>query len=91
MTWGDAGFLAVGGALFGGGHLCLAEALRLAKAVVVAPFRYSPVVWALLLGYILWGDVPDTAMLSGTALVVASGLYIFHREATIRSNQESPH
>jgi len=91
MTWGDAGLLAVGGALFGGAHLCLAEALRLAKAVVVAPFRYSPVVWALLLGYILWGDVPDTAMLSGTALVVASGLYIFHREATIRSNQESPH
>ena len=84
MGWGDAGLLAVGGALFGGAHWLLAESLRLAQAVVVAPFRYSPVVWALLLGYILWGDVPDSAMLTGTALVVASGLYIFHRETTLR-------
>jgi len=89
MSWTDAGLLAIGGALFGGAHWLYAEALRLAEAVVVAPFRYSPVVWALLLGFVLWGDVPDSAMLSGTALVVASGLYIFYRETTIRRRERN--
>ena len=40
----------------------------------IAPFRYTALLWALLLGYLVFGDVPDTMMATGAALIVASGL-----------------
>ena len=44
------------------------------------PYQYSMLVWAILFGYIGFGDVPDGFMLAGSAIIVAAGLYIFHRE-----------
>jgi drug/metabolite transporter (DMT)-like permease len=54
--------------------------LRTGEIAVVAPFRYVPVPLALLLGYWLWGDVPDAIAALGIALVLAAGLYTLHRE-----------
>lgn len=71
-------------ALNGGAHFMLIEAYRWAEASAVAPFRYSALVWALLLGFFVWGDVPDAFLLVGAGLVVASGLYILHRETVAR-------
>ena len=46
----------------------------------VAPFRYASVVWAILIGLMLFGEVPDGWSLVGMAVLVAAGLYAFHRE-----------
>jgi drug/metabolite transporter (DMT)-like permease len=69
------------GALGGLGHLILIRALTVESASLLAPFAYSQIVWALILGYLVFGDVPDVWMLLGGAVIVASGLYVFYREA----------
>jgi drug/metabolite transporter (DMT)-like permease len=66
------------------GHLCLIRAFRLAPASVLAPFSYSSLVWASLLGLVIWNDWPDVWTWAGAALIVGSGLYIFHRENRVR-------
>jgi drug/metabolite transporter (DMT)-like permease len=59
------------------------QAFRFAPAAIAAPFSYTQMVWAIGFGFMLWGDVPTTGLLAGSAIVVASGLYILYRE-TIR-------
>jgi drug/metabolite transporter (DMT)-like permease len=66
------------------GHLCLIRAFRSAPASVVAPFSYSSLLWATLFGYLLFDNLPDGWTLSGAALIIGSGLYIFHREQTLK-------
>jgi len=66
--------------LLGSAHYFLIEALRFAEAALVAPFRYASIIWAVLFGFVIWGDLPDARTLSGSAVVIASGLYIVHRE-----------
>ena len=78
---GDAGLLAMAAFCMGAALLLTTEAFRHAEVTVVAPFRYSSVVWAMLFGIIAFGDWPGPTMLTGAALVVGSGLYILHREA----------
>lgn len=62
------------------GHMCVNKSLQLAPAAVVTPFQYTMVVWACLFGFLFLGEVPDVSTLLGAAVVVASGLYILHRE-----------
>jgi drug/metabolite transporter (DMT)-like permease len=54
--------------------------LRTGEIAVVAPFRYAPVPVSLLLGYWLWGDVPDVTAWLGIMFVLGAGLYTLHRE-----------
>lgn len=61
-------------------HLCINRALKLADAAVVAPFQYTLLPWAVLLGWLFFGDVPRADMLLGGAIIVAAGLIIFLRE-----------
>ena len=72
--------LIAGGLVGGVGQLFLTEAIRVAPVGVVAPFDYSQLIWAAILGYLIWGELPHTATLAGAAVVAASGLYILHRE-----------
>ncbi len=65
------------GATLAGAHYLQIEAFRCAPASVVAPYRYSALIWAALFGFLIWNDLPDAAMLLGTALVVAAGLYLW--------------
>jgi drug/metabolite transporter (DMT)-like permease len=60
------------------------ESLRLGEVGLVGPFKYTSLLWALVLGLVVWGDVPGVWTLAGAALVVASGLYIWHRETVAR-------
>ena len=76
--------LAMSGVLMGTAHFLYIEALRLAEAAVVMPFKYFNMVWAVILGFAVWGDLPDTWVITGTALVVMSTLYIMHRETMRR-------
>jgi len=74
-------FLMVAFGAFGSfGHYLLIAAHRLAPASALAPFMYTQLVWATGLGYLVFGDVPNHWTLAGAAVVVASGLYLLHRE-----------
>jgi drug/metabolite transporter (DMT)-like permease len=57
------------------GHLCLVRALTIAPAVVVQPFTYALLLYAIGIGYLLFGDLPDLLMLLGAAVVVSAGAY----------------
>ena len=81
MSPGDAGLLALAACCMGIALFLMAEAFRHAEATLVAPFRYSSVLWAMIAGWIVFGDWPSPTMLAGAGLVVGSGLYILHREA----------
>jgi len=54
---------------------------RLASPAVVAPFEYTALLWSALLGYLVWGEVPDVNVWIGAMLIAGSGLYVAHREA----------
>ena len=62
------------------GYQCVIMALRSGDISAVAPFRYSALLWAMLLGYLVFGDVPDAMMVTGATIIVLSGLYAFYRE-----------
>jgi len=62
-------------------HVCINRSLKLAPASVVVPYQYTTIVWAILLGYLVFGDIPRLDMLAGAAVIIAAGVYIFVREA----------
>lgn len=64
----------------GFGHYLLALAHRYAPASVLAPFLYQQIIWMVLLGYLVFGDVPDAPVAVGALIVIASGGYLFWRE-----------
>ena len=79
--------LFVGAGLAGGvGHLCLIQSFRRAPASVVAPFSYSSLIWATLFGWLIFAEWPDLWTWAGAGIIVASGLYIFHRERIVHAN-----
>ncbi|MFT3986848.1 DMT family transporter [Aestuariivirga sp.] len=78
----------MGAGVAGGvGHFCLIKAMTYAPASVVAPFSYTSLIWATILGFLIWGDFPDLWTWMGAALIIGSGLYIFHREGVRRENR----
>lgn len=77
---GAAWFLAAG-ACNAAAHFMVIEALRLGRAAVVAPFRYSGLVWAMLVGFLVWNELPDLWMLAGAAIMIASGTYMIRHGA----------
>lgn len=68
------------GAAAAASFVAVAEAYRRADASTLAPFQYLEIVMASLLGYLVFGDFPDAFTWTGIAVILASGLYIFHRE-----------
>ncbi|HWG80839.1 MAG TPA: DMT family transporter, partial [Stellaceae bacterium] len=82
--WDDLLLLAGIGICSGIGQYWWTQAFRLAPAAVAAPFSYLAMVWALGLGYLVWGDVPSSSLVAGAVVVAASGLYILYREAVRR-------
>jgi len=76
----EMAFLICAGLLGGIGQLCLTMAYRNGPAGLVAPFDYSSMLWALLIGFFIFGEVPTPTMLSGAALVIAAGVLIIWRE-----------
>lgn len=73
--------LAGSGLCFGLAQLCLAAAFRHAPAALLAPFTYTQIVPAVLLGFVLFGAVPDVWAALGTAVVIGAGLYVLHRRS----------
>jgi drug/metabolite transporter (DMT)-like permease len=82
--WTDALMVALAGIGNGIAQYWWTRSLSLAPPSAVVPFNYLSLVWAAMLGFAVWGDVPTPGLLLGSAIVVASGLYILWRE-TLRS------
>ena len=80
MTWG---MLAALGALGGTGHMLFIFAYKLAPASTVSPFLYLQLLTMTLAGYLVFGDVPDWTTLAGAGIVIASGIYLVHRERVV--------
>jgi len=68
------------GMLGGTGHIVLTESYRYASASVVAPFDYTTMIWALLLGYVMFGETPTLMIVAGSAIIAAAGLFVIWRE-----------
>jgi drug/metabolite transporter (DMT)-like permease len=79
------GFIVASSLLLAAGYQLLVVALRSGGELsIIGAFRYGSILWALGIGYVVWGDVPNTLALLGIAVIVASGLYILHRERVRR-------
>lgn len=65
------------------GHLLVVHAFRRAPAAMLAPFQYVEIIGATILGLVFFGDFPDATTWLGVAIIVSSGMYVFHREATL--------
>ena len=77
-------WLFFGIALFGTvGITMMTQAFRFAPAAVVAPFDYTALIWATLLGWLFWGEIPDVLTYAGAAVIIASGVYIVWRESKV--------
>jgi drug/metabolite transporter (DMT)-like permease len=77
LEWGVACAIGAAGGL---GHYLLALAHRYAPASALAPFLYQQMLYAVALGYLVFGDLPDAAVLLGAGVVIASGLWLICRE-----------
>ncbi len=66
------------------GQFWWTRALHLAPASAVSPFYYTSLIWASVLGFAIWGDVPTLSLIVGSAIVVASGLFLFWHESSGR-------
>lgn len=81
--WPEAGdwmLFAAAGFLGGASHFLTIRAFQIAAASAMAPFKYLSLVWGAAFGYLLWQDVPGPMKIAGAVLMVASGLYVMHRE-----------
>jgi len=77
---GSLALFAVAGCISVSALLCVNRSLKLAPASVVVPYQYSMIVWAVMFGYAVFGDVPSPATIAGAAVIIGAGLYIFLRE-----------
>lgn len=76
------------GAGFGLGGFLIAKGIMLAQASIVAPFHYSQIIWGIIFGYMIFDHLPEFRTLLGAAIVISSGLYIWHRENKIRKTDQ---
>lgn len=80
----ELALLAVAGLGLFVGYMLLVTAMRTGEVAAVVPFRYTLVVWAILGGWLLWGELPDAVTVTGTLIVIVAGLYTLHREQVRR-------
>ena len=78
--WFDFGALCLLGVISALAHMGVNRSLRYAPAATVVPYQYTLIVWAMILGYLFFGDWPRTHVIIGSAVIVAAGMYIFIRE-----------
>jgi drug/metabolite transporter (DMT)-like permease len=81
----DLGWIVFNGVSNAVGQYWWTRALHLAPASAVAPFFYLSLVWASILGFAIWGEVPTVSLLVGSAVVIASGLFLLWRETNARA------
>lgn len=80
VQWDHWGWIVMAGLSGALGQHFITEAFRLAAPSVVAPLEYTALAWGMLFDWLLWAMMPSSRMLTGAAIIVASGLYLIHRE-----------
>src|ERR1700731_971223 len=85
---GSLGLFAAAGCISVCALLCVNRSLKLAPASVVVPYQYSMIVWAVMFGYVVFGDMPQMATILGAAIIIGAGLYIFLRERKLGRGEE---
>ncbi|MBL8580790.1 MAG: DMT family transporter [Rhizobiaceae bacterium] len=83
MTLRETALMAIGAMLLLVGYQFIIRAMRAGDISFVAPFRYTALLWSLILGFVVFGDIPDLPMIVGATIVVASGLYTLYRERKV--------
>ncbi|MEP2715212.1 DMT family transporter, partial [Pseudophaeobacter sp.] len=85
---GRQALMMLGGIIFGvGGYYAIVIATRIGDASAITPFRYSRLLFSILVGVVVFGERPDAMTLGGAALIIASGLYTFLRERRLVRQQ----
>ncbi len=85
---GDLGLFVFLGLIGTLGMALIIQGYRFAPAAIIAPFDYSALLWAVLLGWLIWRDIPGPEVWLGAAILIASGLYILHRETQWRIDSQ---
>ncbi|HEU0118055.1 MAG TPA: DMT family transporter [Alphaproteobacteria bacterium] len=80
VTHADLLHLALSGVLAGTSSLCLMTAYHRTPVALVAPFQYTQIIWGAVAGYLLWHTLPDARLMTGAAIVAASGMFVIYRE-----------
>jgi drug/metabolite transporter (DMT)-like permease len=89
LTLNGLGLLAASAVLVSFGIVFVVIAFRGVAVSVVSPFRYSAVVWAMLFGFLIWGEKPNDLAVLGMVLIVISGLYAMFLEAAALRQRRS--
>ena len=72
--------------LVGLAQYLMIEAFRLGEVGLISPFKYSSLLWAVIIGFIVWGDVPGSLVLVGAAILIVSGIYLLHAEKRLQKD-----
>ncbi|MET4292732.1 drug/metabolite transporter (DMT)-like permease [Bradyrhizobium sp. LB8.2] len=79
-TSGSLVIFALAGCVSVAALFCVNRSLKLAPASVVVPYQYSMIVWAVIFGFVVFGNVPEVATIVGAAIIIGAGFYIYLRE-----------
>lgn len=85
MQWRDVGLLGIASVFLSTGYHAAIAATRHAEISVVAPFRYVGLLWAVLIGFVVWGDVPNALASVGIALLIGAGLFMIRQQRRPRA------
>jgi drug/metabolite transporter (DMT)-like permease len=83
LDWTQTAWLVLCGILGGVGQVCMTYCYRYAEPSFLAAFDYAAMVWAVVLGYFIFAEVPEMMVLAGAGVVIVSGLYIVWREGRL--------
>ena len=72
------------------GHIFLTSAVRYADTGLLAPFQYLEIISAILLGYLIFSDIPDHQTILGLIIIISSGVYLMHRERLAKQAGKTP-
>ena len=86
----DLAMFATSGVLISIAHTLMIEAFRRGEAALVAPFKYSSLLWGTLFGFLIFGELPDLWTIIGAIIIIAAGLYVLHRETKLRAQALDP-
>ena len=85
VSVGEVGLLALAALFIIFGYMFTVMAMRVGDISFSSPFRYTILIWAIILGYVVFGDVPDSWTIFGSLIIVGSGVYTFYRERRVQA------
>lgn len=85
ISWENLAILIVAACFIVVGYICAVMAMRVGDIAFISPFRYSILIWAIVLGYLVFDEAPDRLTLVGTLIIASMGVFTFYRERVTKS------